>query len=100
MDVLTFTHTRRNLTDVMDRVVKDHMPIVVTRQNADSVVRVSLSDWNALEETARLLSSPNNAARLADAIAPLDAGKGAEREHDAPSGRAAPRSGGSCGPSG
>ena len=79
MDVLTFRHPQ-NLKDVMDRVVKDHAPIVITRQKAESVVMVSLSDWNALEETARLLSSPNNAARLADAVAQLDAGKGVERE--------------------
>jgi len=80
MDVITFTDTRQNLKDVMDRVVEDHAPIVVTRQKAESVVIVSLADWNAMEETARLLSSPNNAARLADAVAQLDAGKGAERD--------------------
>jgi len=80
MDVLTFTDTRQNLKDVMDRVVEDHTPIVVTRQRAESVVMVSLSDWNALEETARLLSSPTNAARLVEAIAQLDSGNGAERE--------------------
>ncbi len=80
MNVLTFTDTRQNLKDVMDRVVEDHTPIVVTRQKAESVVMVSLSDWNALEETARLLSSPKNAARLVEAIAQLDSGSGVERE--------------------
>jgi antitoxin YefM len=80
MDVITFTDTRQNLKDVMDRVVEDHTPIVVTRQKAESVVIVSLADWNAMEETARLLSSPNNAARLADAVAQLDARKGAEHD--------------------
>lgn len=80
MDVLTFTDTRQNLKSVMDRVVEDHTPIVVTRQKAESVVMVSLSDWNSLEETARLLSSPKNAARLAEAIAQLESRRGAERE--------------------
>jgi antitoxin YefM len=79
MDVLTFTDTRQNLKDVMDRVVEDHAPVIVTRQRAESVVMVSLSDWNAMEETARLLSSPTNATRLTEAIAELDAGKGVER---------------------
>jgi antitoxin YefM len=80
MDVLSFTDTRQNLKDVMDRVVEDHAPIVITRQRAESVVMVSLSDWHSLEETARLLSSPKNARRLAEAIAELDAGRG--EEHD------------------
>ena len=80
MDVLSFTDTRQNLKDVMDRVVKDHAPVVITRQKAEAVVLVSLADWNAMEETARLLSSPANAARLADAIAQLDAGQGSERD--------------------
>lgn len=84
MDVLTFTDTRQNLKDVMDRVVNDHAPVVITRQKAESVVMVSLADWHALEETARLLSSPNNAARLAQAIAQLDAGRGEERDRIEP----------------
>lgn len=84
MDVLTFTDTRANLKEVMDRVVKDHAPVVVTRQRAEAVVMVSLSDWNAMEETVRLLSTPTNASRLEEAIAQLDAGKGDERELIAP----------------
>jgi antitoxin YefM len=80
MDVKTFTDTRQNLKDVMDHVVEDHVPVVVTRRNAESVVMVSLSDWSAMEETTRLLSSPMNAARLADAIDQLDRGAGVERE--------------------
>ncbi len=80
MDVLSFTATRQNLKDVMDRVVEDHTPVLITRQKAESVVMVSLSDWNAMEESARLLSSPTNASRLAKAMAQLDAGRGVERE--------------------
>jgi antitoxin YefM len=80
MDVLTFSDTRARLKEVMDQVVTDHAPVVVTRQKAEAVVMVSLSDWNSMEETVRLLSSPANAQRLAEAIAELDAGEGQERE--------------------
>lgn len=79
MNVITFTDTRANLKDVMDRVVRDHAPVVVTRQKAEAVVMVSLADWNAIEATAHLLSSPANAARLNAAIAELDQGGGEER---------------------
>ena len=78
MDVLSYSDTRANLKDVMDRVVDDHAPVVITRQKAESVVMVSLSDWNAMEETLHLLSSPANAQRLKASIAQLNAGHGQE----------------------
>ena len=80
MDVLTYTDTRARLKEVMDRVVDDHQPVVVTRQKAEAVVMVSLADWNAMEETVRLLSSPKNAERLREAIHELDAGGGVEHD--------------------
>lgn len=80
MNVLTYTDTRANLKSVMERVVADRTPIVVTRQKAEAVVMVSLADWNAMEETLHLLSSPANAERLRAAISQLDAGGGGERE--------------------
>jgi len=80
MDVLSYSDTRANLKDVMDRVVDNHQPVVITRQKAEAVVMVSLSDWNAMEETLHLLSRPANAERLRAAISQLEAGGGAERE--------------------
>jgi antitoxin YefM len=80
MDVLTYSDTRANLKEVMDRVVEDRAPVVVTRKRGEAVVMVSLADWNALEETLHLISSPANAQRLATAISQLDAGEGSERE--------------------
>ena len=69
MDVLTYSETRAKLKDVMDRVVEDHAPVIIARAKAESVVMVSLADWHAMEETAYLLSTPNNAKRLRVAIA-------------------------------
>jgi len=80
MNVLTYSDTRANLKDVMDRVVEDRAPVIITRQKAEAVVMVSLADWNAMEETLHLLSTPANAERLRDAVRDLDAGAGTERE--------------------
>lgn len=80
MDVVTYSEARANLKDVMDRVVADKMEIIVTRQKAEAVVMVSLSEWNSMVETAHLLSSPSNAERLRRSIEQMDAGKGRERE--------------------
>jgi antitoxin YefM len=80
MDVVTYSDARANLKDVMDRVVADKSEIVITRQKAEAVVMISLSEWNSIVETAHLLSSPKNAERLRQAIQDLDAGKGVEHE--------------------
>lgn len=80
MDVLKLSDVRAKLEEVMNRVVKDHAPVVITREKAESVVMVSLSDWRALEATAHLLASSRNAARLVEAMTQLGARQGAERE--------------------
>jgi len=80
MDVVTYSEARANLKDVMDRVVADKTEIIVTRQKAEAVVMVSLSEWNSMVETAHLLSSPVNAERLRRSIDQMNAGKGHERE--------------------
>ncbi|QQE67058.1 prevent-host-death family protein [Leptolyngbya sp. BL0902] len=66
----------------MDRVCSDHEPIIITRNNEQSVVMISLEDFNALEETAYLLRSPKNAKRLLESIAQLEASGGTEKELD------------------
>lgn len=80
MDVITYTDARANLKDVMDRVIQDRSEVIVTRRKGESVVVVSLDEWNAISETLHLLQSPENAARLRRSIAQLDAGKGTERQ--------------------
>ncbi|WP_375428566.1 type II toxin-antitoxin system Phd/YefM family antitoxin [uncultured Sphingomonas sp.] len=80
MDVLTYSDTRANLKAVMDRVVEDHAPVVIARQNGKPVVMVSLEDWSAMEETEYLLANPNNARALREAIARMDAGGGVEHD--------------------
>jgi antitoxin YefM len=52
----------------------------VTRQKAEAVVMVSLSEWNSISETLHLLSSPKNAERLRKAIRDMDAREGVEHD--------------------
>jgi len=80
MDVLNFSDTRSRLKAVMDKVVRDRAPVVVSRKNGEAVVMISLADWNATEETTHLLSSRANAERLAASITELHGGKGKERK--------------------
>lgn len=80
MHALSFTDARANLKAVMDKVVADRAPVAITRQRGEGVVLVSLSEWESMEETLHLLSSPANARHLMDGIRELDAGRGEEHE--------------------
>lgn len=80
MKAITYTTARQNLAKTMEEVCKDHTPVIVTRKKNESVVIISLEDYEALEETAYLLRSPRNTKRLIEAIVQLEDGKGTERE--------------------
>ena len=80
MKAITYTAARQNLAKTMENVCNDHAPVIVTRKATDSVVIMSLKDYEALEETAYLLRSPKNTKRLIESIAQLENGKGTERE--------------------
>ena len=79
MDAITYTEARENLAKTIQRVCRDHDPVIITRKREDSVVMMSLEDYESLTETAYLLKSPKNARRLLAAIAELDEGKGQQR---------------------
>ena len=80
MDAITYTTARANLARTMDRVCNDHEALIITRNGEQSVVMLSLEDYKALEETAYLLRTPENARRILAATAQLNAGTGVERE--------------------
>ncbi len=80
MDAITYSAARANLASTMNRVCNDHEALIITRNGEQSVVMLSLEDYQALEETAYLLRNPANAKRLLSAVAQLTAGKGMKRE--------------------
>lgn len=78
--VVTYSDLRKNLANVLDGVINDHVPVLVTRQNNKTAVLISLDDFNAYEETDYLLRSPANAKRLRASIAQIESGKTFNRE--------------------
>ncbi len=80
MDAITYSNARANLASTMSRVCEDHAPLIITRNSEQSVVMLSLDDFNALEETAYLLRSPANARRLLSAMKQLSEGCGQARQ--------------------
>ncbi|MBY5268302.1 type II toxin-antitoxin system Phd/YefM family antitoxin [Spiribacter salinus] len=79
MDAISYTAARSNLAKTMEQVCEDHSPLIITRSKAESVVMMSLADYEALQETAYLLRAPKNAQRLLEAVAELEQGDGQEK---------------------
>lgn len=71
----TYTQARANLASLCDRVADTREPYVIERRNGSNVALISEVELNALLETAHLLRSPKNAARLASALERAHAGK-------------------------
>ena len=80
MNAISYTAARENLASTMDRVCSDHTPVIITRNRDQSVVMLSLEDFESLEETAYLMRGPANAKRLLEAIHALESGKGVVRD--------------------
>ena len=80
MNIVTYTDARKHLKDVMDLAIHDKTETVITRSGKEAVVVVGKDDWDAIQETLYLLTSPANAKRLRESIAQIDAGQGIERD--------------------
>lgn len=75
LDVVTYSHARQNLKEVMDRATDDHMPVVISRRDGKPAVLVSLEDWNGMQETAYLLGNEANRKALLESIAEAERGE-------------------------
>ncbi|MCA6968515.1 YoeB-YefM toxin-antitoxin system antitoxin YefM [Pectobacterium carotovorum] len=80
MRTISYSEARQNLSATMMKTVEDRAPILITRQNGEACVLMSLEEYNSLEETAYLLRSPANAKRLMNSIESLKASNGKERD--------------------
>ena len=68
MDTISYTSVRANLAKTMQKICEDHAPVIITRSHAEPVVMISLSDYEAIQETNYLLKSPVNASRISESI--------------------------------
>ena len=80
MNAITYTEAREKLATTIKRVCRDHAPVIITRKRENSVVMMSLDDYESMQETSYLLRSPKNAQRLLESIKELKEGKGKERK--------------------
>ena len=58
MRTTNYTDLRNNLKKFLDAVAEDNEPLIVSRPGAESVVVISLEDYNAIMETDFVLRRP------------------------------------------
>ncbi len=75
MQVVTFTEARNNLKTILNRAIEDADCILITRDDAEDAVVMSLDYYNSLMETLHLLKTPANAAHLQKSIKQFRQGK-------------------------
>ena len=81
MRATTATELRKNLASELDRVENDREPLIITRPGGKpAAILISLEEFGSWEATQHLMKSPENARRLREAIARLDAGGGTPRQ--------------------
>ncbi len=80
MSHVSYTEFRAKLAHYMEQVCDSRDVLVVTRQNARSVVLLSEDEYRGIMETLHLLRSPANAARLMKGIEEADTGDLIEHE--------------------
>ncbi len=74
MKTASYSEFRRNLASMIEGVVDDHAPVIITRDRGKpAAVLMSLEDFASYEETAFLLRSPRNAKDLRESIEELEA---------------------------
>jgi antitoxin YefM len=60
----TYTAARANLAKLLDSAVEDREIIMIRRRRGEDVALIAADELESLLETAHLLRSPKNAARL------------------------------------
>lgn len=69
MSSATYTYARDHLAEVWDEVENSQEPAIIQRRGHQDMALVPAAELASLRETAHLLRSPVNAARLLTALA-------------------------------
>ncbi|MFT3990960.1 MAG: type II toxin-antitoxin system Phd/YefM family antitoxin [Luteolibacter sp.] len=74
MQTISYTEARNGLAGLIESAVRDREPITITRNGEGAVVILSAEEYEAMEETLHLLSTPANAERIRQGLADFAAG--------------------------
>jgi antitoxin YefM len=77
---VSYSHARDNLADLWDAVEDSREAAVIQRRGHEDMALIPADELSSLRETAYLLRSPANAARLLRALARARGARTAARE--------------------
>ncbi|TPP10437.1 type II toxin-antitoxin system Phd/YefM family antitoxin [Rhizobium glycinendophyticum] len=69
------TEFRQNIATHFDNVIASRAPLLVTRQGSEALVVMAEGEYESLQETLHLLSTPANAERLRESLDQLGKGE-------------------------
>jgi antitoxin YefM len=82
MSAIAYSKFRQTVGEVVDNLIHDGEPVIITRADGKNLVLLTADEWEAVSETAHLLSSEENVNRLRDSVSQAKAGKLVERMID------------------
>jgi len=80
MQIYSLSEAKHNIRAMFDSVYLNKEEVVIHRKGRESVVVISLDEYNSLNETKYLLKSNTNRDVLLESLKELRDGKGFERE--------------------
>lgn len=74
------TEFRQNIASYFDSVVESRAPLLVTRQGSEAMVLIAEGEYESMQETLHLLSTPANSERLRESVGQLQRGERIEKD--------------------
>jgi len=71
-DQMSLKDVKNRLSEVVDKVERQHDRVVITKHGRAAAVVLSVADLDSLEETLDILSRPKLLAQIRDSLAELD----------------------------
>lgn len=72
---VSLADVKNHLSEVVERIEREHGRVVITKHGRPSVVLLSLEDLESLEETLEILSDPQLMAAVREAEADVASGR-------------------------
>lgn len=84
MEAIHYTDARNQLARLLDRVTREHRPVLITRRKGEPAVLIALADFEHWRHEHFLLRRPDDARRLLDALAEIRDGQPPAADETAP----------------